>query len=65
MAAEEVEESRSRCLTPAFLRARKGAEFLRNTCTFGGPQRQAQGGNQIWLLQHCLLGGPEEGAIAT
>ena len=29
-------------LTPAFLRAQKGAELLRNPCVLGGPQCQAR-----------------------
>ena len=43
----------------------KRVELLRNPCNLRSPQRQAQGQNQKWLPQPCLLGGREEGGIAT
>ena len=59
------EKIRSGYLTPAFLRAQKGAALRCNLCILGGPERQARGENQKWLPHPCLPGGPKGGGIAA
>ena len=63
--AKRRDQIRIGCLTRAFSRAQKMAEWLCNPDIFGGPQRQARGQNQMWLPHPNLLQGPKEGGIAA
>ena len=49
---------RSGYLTPTVSGAQKWAKWLHNPCLLGGPQRQARGRNEKWLLDHYRLVGP-------
>ena len=50
-------------ITPTFLGAHKRAELLHNPCVLGDSHRPGQ--NWKWLHHSNLLGGPQEGGIAT
>ena len=63
--ANRGEKIRRGCLTPAFSRAQKRAEWLRHPWILGGPQHQARGENQKWLPHPCLLKGAKEGGSVT
>ena len=63
--AKRGKKIRSDDLNLAFSGAQKRADLLPNPCILGGPQHQARGQNQKWLSHPYLLGGPNEGRIAT
>ena len=63
LALSAAKRGRNCYVTPAFSKAHKWPELLRNPCILKGPNRREK--NQKWLPHHRLLRGPQVGGIAT